>query len=137
MSTKLKSCFFAAKIPALLFFAFLFSFLLIGQRVYLVRLGDRITSLNQQLRTIRSRNDGLETEISRLLESRRLETVATENFGLRIAKLDEVVFLSEPDIPDREYIDTWTKIRNAARDTWDAMVIGPLQLDKDHTGGSI
>ncbi len=128
----------SARIPVVLIIIFLISIFLVAQRVYLFQLGDRITALKEEIRSVRSQNDELEFQISQILETKRLEKAAYEDFALRSAKLDEIVVLSEPTMNcGASDGDAWAKVYKAARDTWDLLVARPLQLNKCDIAGSI
>ncbi len=126
------------RIPALLLALFFFSIILVSQRVYLVQIGDRITTLESELRSVRMQNDELECEIARYIETKRLVGIAREEFGLRNARLDEVVMLKEPCIQNENGSGgTWEKVRIVARRTWDALLAGAVGTNNCNLSGSI
>ncbi|RKZ29506.1 hypothetical protein DRQ36_08405 [bacterium] len=126
------------RIPVILLFAFAFSVLLVAQRVYLVQLTDRTSIIEEKLRSVRERNDELESQIAQILESERFKEIAKEDYGLRSQRFGDVVILTEPE-KEREdnASEAWEKVRLAVSRTWEAIVIGPLNLDKHPVSGSM
>ena len=113
------------RMPAIIATLFLLSIILIAQRVYMVQVGDRISIIASELRSVKSHNDELQYEISRHSEAGKLIQTAREDFGLRSAKLDEIVVLTEPiSVGKDPGVSSWKKLRTAMVSGWETIVCG-------------
>ncbi len=119
------------RVPIMLVVFFLFSLVLVAQRVSLIRIGDRIAYLQNEIRTTASVNSELQYEIGRMLDTDKLAVVAFEDFGLRSAKFNEIVVLEEPvkevGSPGN---GPWEKVLVALSNSWETIVAG---ISKDET----
>jgi hypothetical protein len=127
-----------AKVPAILAICFAFTLFLVGQRIYLMKIGDDITLLKDELRIVRSQNDELEMQITAVFEADSLEKIAEDEFGLRAATFGEVVQLDEP-LPQNNGLNdgAFFKLRVAAKKTWNQLVLGALKIGDYEINGSI
>jgi hypothetical protein len=127
-----------AKIPVVMAVCFAFTLFLVGQRVYIMKIGDDITRLKDELRIVRSQNDELEMQITTIVEADTLEKIAEEEFGLRAATFGDVVQLEEPMHQTEGAGDgAFFKVRMAAAKTWNQLVLGAFKLGDYEISGSI
>jgi len=111
------------RMPAIITTLFLLSIVLIAQRVYMVQVGDRISIIVNELRSVKSHNDELQYEIAGHFETSKLIQTAYEDFGLRSAKLDEIVVLIEPGSEGEAHdASSWNKLRTAMVSSWETIV---------------
>lgn len=138
MKVNVRSFFVRIRIPVILAVLFIFSIMLIAQRVYMIKVGDRITYLQNEIRSSESRNDELQYEISRLLDTEELAQKACDEFGLRSANFDEIVILDEPV---SEVIapgaGPWQKVRVALSNSWETIIAGLPGEENIEISGSI
>jgi len=126
------------RIPALFTAFFLLSILLIAQRVQMIKIGDRLSSLHNELRSVQSFNSELEYEIGRLLDTDKLAQAASEDFGLRSANFDEIVVLNEPQLEvNPPGTDPWQKVRVALSNSIETIVAGISGGNNVEISGSI
>lgn len=138
MKNKVKSFLIRMRVPVVLAIFFLLSILLIAQRVYMIKVGDRITYLEKEIRSTKSQNDELQLEIARMLDTDKLANLATEEFGLRSAKFDEIVVLDEPVLEvEAPGAGPWQKVRVVLSNSWDTIIAGLSGEENLEISGSI
>jgi len=126
------------RVPALFVAFFLLSVLLIAQRVHMIRIGDRLSSMQNELRSVQSINGELEYEIGRLLDTDYLAQTAFEDFGLRSANFDEIVILNEPQMEvELPGTGPWQKVRVALTNSIETIVAGISGGEDIEISGSI
>lgn len=137
MINRLRNIAHSLKLPATWAFFILFALALIAQRVYLIRLGDRLSADKEYITALKNQNDGMERDIERLIETKRLECMAELDYGLRSAELDEVVVLAEPYRAGTAERFGLNKAFSMACRRFDDLVLGPFVLKDGGIGGSI
>ncbi|MCK5832563.1 hypothetical protein KAH81_02735 [bacterium] len=119
-------------------FVLLFALVLVAQRVYLIKLEDRLATNGEFLTSLKDQNNELERDIVRISETKELERIAEMDFGLRSATLNEVVVLAEPFV--HEEIEKSFFLNDffaRARRKIDGLVVGAFELNSEEIGGSI
>ncbi len=138
MKRRLKNIIRSLKVPAIWAFLVLFALTLAAQRVYLIRLGDRLLVDRQYLAALKNQNDDIERDIARLLETKELDRAARLDYGLRSANLNEVVVLSDPSVKEEGANNlALGKAFAAARRKLDDLVLGSFAVEEGGMGGSI
>ena len=64
-------------------------------RVQVIQMGYEVSRIRQETTELAQRRDLLEAEVASQKSAERLSTVATESFGMRLPRGDEVVMLHE------------------------------------------
>lgn len=130
MKKKVADFLIRMRVPIMMVVFFLFSLVLVAQRVSLIRIGDRITYLQNEMRSTASIKSELQYEIGRLLDTDKLAHSAFEDFGLRSAKFNEIVILEEPIIEvGSPGNGPWEKVLVALTNSWETIVAG-ISKDK-------
>lgn len=126
------------RVPALFGAFFLLSVLLIAQRVQMIKIGDRLSCLQNELRTVESVNGELEYEIGRLLDTDKLAQIAFEDFGLRSANFDEIVVMNEPKMEvELPGTGPWEKVRIVLANSIETIIAGISGGENMEISGSI
>ncbi len=138
MKEKLLICMKKLKVPTIWAFFVVFALVLVAQRVYLIRLEERMLENNEFITSLRDQNNEIERDIARIVETKELERIASMDFGLRSAALNEVFVLAEPRVGD-ETIEAFSfnDFLAKARRRIDGLVVGTFKFDNKEIGGSL
>ncbi|HHS50575.1 MAG TPA: hypothetical protein ENN07_05610 [candidate division Zixibacteria bacterium] len=127
-----------AKIPFLWAFIIACSLALVAQRAYMIGIEERVDANKEFLVLLTNQNNEIERDIVRIIETKQLERVAEADYGLRAAKLDEVVVLAEPAIPSESGEQfSVNEFFARARRKIDGIFAGSFENNITGTGGSI
>lgn len=89
---------------SLLAVGLLIALFLVWARIQVIQLGYEVSRLRKDVHDLAQRRDLLEAEVASLKSSERLEGVATERFGMRLPRGDEVIILRRGGRVERQPI---------------------------------